>query len=129
VLDSHNGKFHVVERSKSDVPEGVLQKLEDLDGKVTLGPIGANQIVLAANVQDKRDRGMQGRVPTGTRAITIAADNLSAVGGFVKPGDRVDVVANMDMGAQGWVAKVVLQNVQVLAVNSDLVAEPKPADP
>jgi len=128
VLDSHNGKFRVVERSKTEVPEGVLQRLEDLDGKVTLGPIGRDQIVLAANVQNRQDRGLIGIVPTGTRAITIATDNLTAVGGFVKPGDRVDIVANMDMGAQGFVTKVVLQNVQVLAVNSDLASTPKPAD-
>src|SRR4051794_38628322 len=43
LLHSDSGKFRVVERPKSAVPEGSLQRLEDLDGKVTLGPIAADQ--------------------------------------------------------------------------------------
>ncbi len=67
------------------------------------------------------------RTPAGKRAYTVRIDSLSAVGGLVNPGDYVDVIAHMDMkdpvtGTKETVSSIVFQNVQILAVGTNLQA-------
>jgi pilus assembly protein CpaB len=55
-------------------------------------------------------------VQDGMKAVTIRVNDVEGVGGFVLPGDRVDVVltrAEKDKAS----TEVVLQNVRVLAVD------------
>lgn len=64
--------------------------------------------------------------PPGKRAVTIRMDTLNAVGGLIKSGDRVDVIAKLKIPNQGDdptvqpkdVTTVLFQDVQVLAVNT-----------
>jgi pilus assembly protein CpaB len=55
-------------------------------------------------------------IPDGMRAVTVALDAISGVGGFVYPGDRVDVLVTFQQGEVA-VTKMILQNVEVLAMN------------
>lgn len=56
-------------------------------------------------------------VPRGMRAVTVGLDPVSGVGGFLKPGDRVDIVATFEMNSSSF-AKTVLQNVTLLAIGT-----------
>jgi len=66
--------------------------------------------------------------PIGKRAVTISVDSISAVGGMIRPGDYVDVVAMIVVPmttAQGKQANQatsvsLFQNVLVLAIGQDL---------
>jgi len=66
--------------------------------------------------------------PIGKRAVTISVDNISAVGGMIRPGDYVDVVAMVmvpvttTQGKQSMQATAVplFQNVLVLAIGQDI---------
>jgi len=65
------------------------------------------------------------RTPAGKRAYTIRIDSLSAVGGLVNPGDYVDFIAQMNVpdpltARTDKVTSVVFQNVQILAVGTNL---------
>jgi Flp pilus assembly protein CpaB len=66
------------------------------------------------------------RTPPGKRALTIRIDSLSAVGGLINPGDYVDVLAHLkvpsdeDGAKTDIVTAVIFQNVQVLAVGTNL---------
>jgi len=70
------------------------------------------------------------RTPAGKRAYTVRIDSLSAVGGLINPGDYVDVIAHMDVpdpNEEGkkvteTVSSMVFQNVQILAVGTNLQA-------
>lgn len=80
---------------------------------------------------NERDPGfLAAALPKGFRAVTIAVDNISGVGNFVYPGDRVDILITHDVGLDKAVAppagtvkpkdpitEVLLPNVKVLAVN------------
>jgi pilus assembly protein CpaB len=61
-------------------------------------------------------------VPAFMRAVTVALDPIIGVGGFLKPGDHVDVVATFEVN-DGTVTKTVLQNVELLATGSEVTAE------
>ncbi len=67
------------------------------------------------------------RTPAGKRAYTVNIDSLSAVGGLINPGDFVDILAHMSMpdlvkNKNSKVSTMVFQNVQILAVGTNLQA-------
>ncbi|MFZ5668437.1 MAG: Flp pilus assembly protein CpaB [Pseudomonadota bacterium] len=59
----------------------------------------------------------------GMRAVALQVSSDSAAGGFIMPGDRVDVLLSQERDAtSGLVTRTVLRNVKVLAI--DQAAEP-----
>ena len=79
-----------------------------------------------------RDRGFLAAVlPPGTRAVSIAVDPVSGVGGLIWPGDRVDVILTQEIPAAGTtpkrvVGETVLNDVRVVAVDQDIVQGASP---
>jgi pilus assembly protein CpaB len=54
------------------------------------------------------------------RAVTIPVDLVNGVGGFVMPGDRVDIVlTRRDQNDGNQEAKIILENVKVLSIDQD----------
>ncbi|OGX08093.1 MAG: Flp pilus assembly protein CpaB [Omnitrophica WOR_2 bacterium GWA2_47_8] len=69
------------------------------------------------------------RTPPGKRALTVLIDALSAVGGLINPGDYVDIMAHLKIPSpanlklpEEKVTAVLFQNIQVLAVGTNLQA-------
>ena len=56
-------------------------------------------------------------VRDGIKAVTIRVNDVDGVGGFVLPGDRVDVVMTRQVDKTEASNEVVLQNVRVLAID------------
>ena len=119
-------------------------------GKVALADIPEGEQLLAGSVGDATDLALDTfarDVPVGMRAITVASGETVGVGGFVQPGDRVDVVVAMELepvaaatpaaDAAGNtvpdeafdMAELILQNVQVLAVGQTLGSTTAAAPP
>ena len=58
------------------------------------------------------------RIPDGMRAITIGADERSAAGNTIQPGDHIDILATYnDPVKRGELTKILMQNVLVLWVD------------
>ncbi len=113
------------------VGRGAVSRIEEAAGKVTKVPLAEGEFVLTSKLArgDGSD-GLAYRLPEGTRALTIAADPVLAVGGFVQPGDRVDVLIGLPGGQPGVEqpeARILVENVLVLAVQQDTAAEGEPA--
>ena len=71
-----------------------------------LSPIEVNEPVLLAKLSGANGRAtLSNLLSPGMRAVTIKTDEIAGVGGFVTPGDRVDVVLTRDAGAIQEVAK------------------------
>ena len=93
-------------------------------GRVTQFELSAGQPltrtdVVAASAQ----QGLTFVIPEGMRAITVALDPISGVGGFAQPNDRVDVLATFEQ-EDLTITKTVLQDVVVLAVNEQTMRPP-----
>ena len=68
--------------------------------RVVLSPIEVNEPVLIGKLSGPNGRATLSNMMTpGMRAVTIRTDEIAGVGGFVTPGDRVDVVLTRDAGA------------------------------
>ena len=65
-----------------------------------LSPIETNEPVLLTKLSGPNGRAaLSNLLSPGMRAVTIKTDEIAGVGGFVTPGDRVDVVLTRDAGA------------------------------
>jgi len=98
-------------------------------GMVAVVPISkGEQISLNKLAQPRQLGGLAEGTPVGKRATTIAVDNIASVGGLVKPGDYVDVMALVPVPVATTEGKQVnqmavmplFQNVLVLAVGQDI---------
>jgi pilus assembly protein CpaB len=75
---------------------------------------------------------VSGAIPTGKEAITVSLDQTHAVGGFVTPGDRVNMmlsfpVTDSTSGGSGHKATAfLLPDLKVLAVGSSTVLPASP---
>jgi pilus assembly protein CpaB len=115
------------------LPQGAFPTIEALmaeGSRVVLSPIEANEPVLLAKLSGPNGRASLSNLLTpGMRAVAIKTDEIAGVGGFITPGDRVDVVLTRDAGeidevkknAQGAAGstiatEIVVENAKVLSV-------------
>jgi pilus assembly protein CpaB len=113
------------------IPKGAFTSISDVmsGGKrVVLAPIEANEPVLALKVTGAGQRAtLSSLVENGMKAVTIRVNDVEGVGGFVLPGDRVDVVLTRTDKDKAS-TEIVLQNARVLAVDQSAdVSSDKPA--
>ncbi len=95
-------------------------------GLVTIAPVAQGEQILRNKVRRREDMPVTATLstitPKGKRAITIGVNSLTGVGGFVRPGDTIDILWTLKLPGEGQIVTVTLfQNVQVLAVGSEMV--------
>ena len=88
---------------QASLPQGAFATIDKLlaeGARVVLSPIEVNEPVLLAKLSGPNGRAtLSNLLSPGMRAVTIKTDEIAGVGGFVTPGDRVDVVLTRDAGA------------------------------
>lgn len=99
----------------------------DYIGSVVREPILAGEPIVSRKIVRAGDSGyLAAYLEPGMRAMAIAVTVESAAGGFILPGDRVDVVLTAETSRNGAVegatrskfaSGVVLQNIKVLAID------------
>jgi pilus assembly protein CpaB len=114
---------------KQAVPAGAFAKIGDLlngGRRVVLTAIEPNEPVLALKITGPGQRAtLSALVKQGMKAVTIRVNDVEGVGGFVLPGDRVDVVLTRQIDKGSATTEVVLQDARVLAV--DQIADERAA--
>lgn len=106
---------------KQDVPKGAFTSFDDAIGRTAVFSLVANEPIVTGKLAEKgAGRGLAAMIPNGLRAFTIETPHLASdVGGFLMPGNHVDVLLTTTQGGSetgGGVTATLLQNVQVLAV-------------
>jgi pilus assembly protein CpaB len=98
--------------------------MSKLLGTVVRYPITAGQPVTQGSLVAPGDRGfLAAALGPGMRAVTVSVSEKTGVGGFVFPGDRVDVMLTESVGGQGQdgaslsAAETILRNLRVLATD------------
>jgi len=121
-----------VEMPAAYIHPRAARKLEDVVGAITREVLVAGEQVLLDRVVKKGETkaGLSYLVPQGKRAVTVAVDEVMAVGWHVKPGDRVDIIGTVEVPMPGKnepgklekriITVVALQDVEVLAVGKNL---------
>ncbi len=108
---------------------GAMQALE---GAIVREPILTNEPIVERKIVHGGSGGYMAVVlQPGMRAISMPVTVETAAGGFVLPGDRVDVLSSHKLeqsgggggGAPTATAEVVLQNIRVLAIDQQIQPE------
>jgi pilus assembly protein CpaB len=117
---------------QDSLPQGAFASIDALlaeGSRTVLSPMEANEPVLLAKLSGPNGRASLSNLLTpGMRAVTIKTDEIAGVGGFITPGDRVDVVLTRDAGeidetkknAEGAAgstiaSEIVVENAKVLS--------------
>jgi pilus assembly protein CpaB len=113
----------------ASMPAGAFTKISDVmrgGRRVVLTAIEPNEPVLSLKITGPGQRAtLSALVRPGMKAVTIRVNDVEGVGGFVLPGDRVDVVLTRQIDKGSATTEVVLQNTKVLAV--DQIADERAA--
>lgn len=98
--------------------------MQQVVGAIVKEPILANEpMTLRKLVRSGEGNYMAVVVQPGMRAMSISVTVDTGAGGFILPGDRVDVIlATQNEGGRGYTSSTVLRNIRVLAI--DQTSEP-----
>ena len=132
-------EIKIVQWPKGMLPDGAVDDVDKIIGRMSLGQIVAGEPILDAKL-GARDagRGLAALVPKGMRAYTLVPSRSGtnpglnaalSVAGFILPGNKVDVLLNLkgtyNDESGGGTTTTLLQSIEVLAVDQKLDA---PAD-
>jgi pilus assembly protein CpaB len=106
---------------EASLPAGSFAKADEIlsGGKrVALAAVEPNEPMLASKMTGPGQRAtLSAMIRDGLKAVTIRVNDVDGVGGFVLPGDHVDVSLTRQMDKTNATSEVVLQNVRVLAID------------
>ncbi len=104
-----------------------LSSKEEAIGLVALAPIAKGEQVLKTKITKPGPMtGLSLQVSPKFRALTIPIDDMRGVAKLLKPGDRVDVIAALDVkdgSQQKREVKTIMQDVVILATGIKVVNE------
>lgn len=122
VLNDQN--VMLVNWPSNSVPAGAFTTVADAMGKgnATLRNIVQGEPILASKLSNRPT--LSANLPNGQYAVAVPVSAVAAVGGFVRPGDLVDVLLTRQIpgdsaGGNDKMTDVVLSSVPVLAVDVD----------
>jgi pilus assembly protein CpaB len=103
------------------LPDGSFSKIADVlsEGRrVALTAIEPNEPVLQNKITGPGQRAtLSAMLRDGLKAVTVRVNDVDGVGGFVLPGDHVDIALTRQVDKNNASNEVVLQNVRVLAID------------
>ncbi len=116
-----------VEWPKAAMPEGMFKTVEEIfpanddRRRVMLRSMEKGELLIASKVtKPGQHAGITSRLSEGQRAFTIKVDATSGVSGFLRPGDRVDVLwTGTPSGGRdrGEITKLIDANVHIVAID------------
>jgi pilus assembly protein CpaB len=125
------GSVKMVRWSREALPPGALSSPDSVIGSFVKASFVTNEPIVADKLfMGEKNAGiMPMLIPPGMRAMSVAVDEVSDIAGFIFPHSRVDVLvavnnqnegSNSDSPESKAFSKVVLQNVEVLAVAQEV---------
>ena len=109
------------------VQPSALLTMEEAIGLVALAPISEGEQVLKTKItRPGPTTGLSLQVAPSRRALTIPIDEMRGVAKLLKPGDRVDVIAALDVkegASQKKEIKTIMEDVVILATGIKVVNE------
>jgi Flp pilus assembly protein CpaB len=116
--------FEQKELPESAVPKKALKEFDKVKDQRLAQPLSEGEFPHEDKLVNSEQVGLIAKLPSGMRAIALKVNAESLAGGFVLPGFRVDVLSTLRNGTSDSVAKIILQNMLVLAVDTNAQRDP-----
>jgi Flp pilus assembly protein CpaB len=96
-----------------------------LDAKVAAGPIAQGQLITNGSFADTRDlqQRLKDAIAEGKVAISLTVDVSNASGGFIRPGDRVNLLASASLAPLQFLEVISNDELRDLLVNAAATPE------
>ena len=112
--------IQVVPFFKESLPKGHFSDIGSLEGRVVITPVMENEAIIESKLAPTSvsTGGISAIVSPGKRALAVKGDKVIGLSGFIRPGDRVDVLYTFPetrYKRQRQNTKIVLEYVRVLA--------------
>ncbi len=109
------------------IPAGACRDCQQVLGRVSQMPISRGEAVLPAKLAPEgTSAGLGGLLEPNKLAVAVRTDDVIGVAGFINPGDRVDVLVEMQaINTQGeHLSKIILQKIKVLSKGQSIEQTP-----
>lgn len=106
---------------KGSIPEGAFTDLKKLETRVVAGSViyKGEPLLEAKLAPEGSTGGLSSIIPNGMRAISIHANEIVGVAGYIRPGSLVDIMVNTRDKNEKAISKIVLEKILVLATAQD----------
>jgi pilus assembly protein CpaB len=109
--------FEEKQFTKGEEPKKAIRDIDELKGRRLNKPLNAEAFVTDDDLINKDKDGLAALMPKGMRAVALNVNAASIVGGFVLPHSHVDILSVIASPNGESNAKIILQNILVLAVD------------
>lgn len=122
----------VVPFTKESAPSGGFVDVKQVivsgqPDRVALRDFGANEPITAGKISGPGAKSnLSGLLTPGMRAVGLRSSDVAGVGGFILPGDRVDIIVTRQIGSgekASTIEQVLAQNARVLGVDQSSDAD------
>lgn len=102
-------------------PATALTSIQPLAGKVALGPLSVNTVLVDGQFVDPRQAQVtfSQKIDAGKVAITVSVDQVRGVAGLLVPGDHVNIIV-----FDGTADRLLFQNVEIIAIGTTAAPQP-----
>jgi Flp pilus assembly protein CpaB len=96
-----------------------------LDGKLAAGPIAAGQLITTGSfaLGSELQQALSDSIAPGKVAISISVDLSAASGGFIRPGDNVNIMASASLSPLNFIEVISNEELRDLLVEAGASAE------
>ena len=107
------------------VHPAALHDIKEVVGKTATVQVVAGEEILGQKLlsASEKAKSLSYAIPESKRAVSVPVNNISGVSGFIKVGDRVDVIATLDIPVVNSQSisfcVLTLQDIQVLALGEN----------
>ncbi len=109
-----------VERMKMPqryIAQGAISSVRAVSDRILAVPVSKGEMLTTQRFQFPSEAGLSFSVPKGFVAVTLPANETRGLAGLVKPGDRVAVLATVEIDkAGGEKTRITIPGARVLAV-------------
>jgi len=121
----NDSMIKVVDWPQDAFPEGAFTAASEVlsDGnRRVLTTIFPGEPIITAKITGENGRaGLAGIIADGMRAVTVPVDIVNGVGGFVQPGDRVDIlITKNEEGTNATSSEILMEFVKILSVDQNV---------
>lgn len=114
---------------ENNISHGLITRSDDSEannrfvGMIARGNIFSGEPIRAERLINTDKGYMAAILPKGKLAIAVKVEQETSAGGFILPGDKVDVILTREIDDENLVADTILQNIRVLAIDSTTAGE------
>ncbi|NVK36208.1 MAG: Flp pilus assembly protein CpaB [Rhodobacteraceae bacterium] len=114
---------------ESAIPNGAMVQsaqsdaLETVTGQIARAPIYDGEPIREQRLVSTDKGYMAAILPKGKRAIAVSVGAETTAGGFILPGDRVDLILTRSDNSSSAISETFMENVRVLAIDETTAGE------